>query len=362
VTIVRRNKRAVADAQQDQPRPDRAVQSRAGGRSGGGGAKKGGEPPAGVRLQRVMAAAGVAARRICEEMILAGRVEVNGSVVRGLPVFVDPTNDTVLVDGRALPKAKSKHVDETGRSVSADRLLYVMVFKPERVMTTSNDPGGRRTIMEFVDHPAARTGPGQEGARLVCAGRLDFHTAGLVLLTNDGPLINRLTHARYGVKKTYQAVIKGHLDDGYIADLEKGLNLKNAKAAMGIGQEGGPPMGGAFRARRGPRGGRAGVKKIIAITKVEREPGRTMLELTLSESGERPLREMLVEAGCKVGKLTRITIGPLLMKGVALGGWRELERQEVRALREAAGLEGRKPRRSKPAGPKTHEDEGAGRD
>lgn len=313
-----------------------------------GGPEGGGRAPEGVRLQRVMVAAGVAARRVCEQMIEEGRVTVNGEVVRTLPVFVNPVEDRIVVNGRTLPKAESRRLDGGGRNVLAQRLIYVMVFKPERVMGTTSDPGGRRTVMEYVDHPAMRgedLGGGGSGAtaRLVPAGRLDFHTAGLVLLTNDGVLIHRLTHARFGVPKTYQAVIKGHLDDAFLNGLERGLNLKNARAGMEAANAAVEARGLPAPRRPGPRSGRggAGRRSSISITHVSREPGKTLVDLTLSETGERPLREMLIEAGCKVTRLTRTAIGPLTLRGVPLGGWRELERDEVRELRVAAGLEGR---------------------
>src|SRR5690606_13551855 len=158
-------------------------------------------PPHLERLQRVMADAGVASRRACEELIARGAVEVNGEVVTELPIFVDPREDRILVEGRPLPKRGG-----------GDRNIYIMLNKPERTLTTVTDErefggegGGRRTVMDLVDHPAR--------ARLFPVGRLDYATRGLVLLTNDGELANKLTHPRYGVHKTYEAVVKGVLPD-----------------------------------------------------------------------------------------------------------------------------------------------------
>ncbi|MGQ0627506.1 MAG: pseudouridine synthase, partial [Phycisphaerales bacterium] len=309
------------------PRP-RGV-GREGTGPGGVGAASGpgegkAEGPAGVRLQRVLAAAGVAARRVCERLIEEGKVEVNGRVVRTLPAFVDPARDSIVVNGRTIPRVRGTGSGAKRPSVTAlgGRLLYIMLYKPPRVVSTTAEDE-RTTIMDLVNHPAVKSAENPMGQRIFPVGRLDFHTAGMVLLTSDGELANRLTHPRYGVRKTYEALVRGTCDDAFIADLARGLNLKQARAAVEAGK----------RQRIG--GGEAG----ITVTVKERRESKTLLEISFLEAGERPLGDMLNEAGLPVTRLMRTMIGPLPLRGVVAGGWRELERGEIRMLRAAAALE-----------------------
>ncbi len=327
-----------------------------------------------MRLQRVLAAAGVAARRVCEEMIEAGRVEVNGTVTRVLPIFVDPARDRITVDGRVLPRAKPErasrparghpapatddradgdaagddrnqanaddsghahpHRPRPGSSVTGQRFLYLMVYKPERVLSTTRDEAGRTTVLDLVDHPAMARGnaaageTGGLGARVYPVGRLDFHTSGLVLLTNDGVLANRLTHPRFSVPKTYAVWARGMLPAEFIADLERGLNIKHKRAVTGEAKREG--LGGRAS------GGGGGGGEAITLGTPRIEGGKTVVEITLRERGPRSLTEMLGEAGVKVAKVVRTAIGPVSLREVALGQWRELDRREVQALRRAA--------------------------
>ncbi|GJQ29247.1 MAG: pseudouridine synthase [Phycisphaerae bacterium] len=245
----------------------------------------------GVRLQRVLADAGVAARRVCEAMIEQGRVRVNGEVVRTLPVFVDPARDRIEADGKPV--------------VAASRHVYVMLHKPERMLvTTADEPGmDRATIMELVDHPAA--------ARLFPVGRLDFDSSGLVLLTNDGDLAHRLTHPRYEVPKTYHVLVRGGLDEAALGAVREKMRLAGAR-------DGDAPHGR------------------LGLAVGAREPGRTILEVTLREARNRQLRDVLKHLGMPVKKLTRVALGPLRLTGLASGRWRELTREELRDLRAAA--------------------------
>lgn len=297
-----------------------------------------GAGPGKVRLQRVLAAAGVAARRACEALIEAGRVEVNGAVVRALPVFVDPARDAITVDGRAIPRARTSEQgrQRPGTSLAGQRFIYLMVYKPERVLSTTRDEAGRTTVMDLVDHPAlARQDQGGLGARVYPVGRLDFHTSGLVLLTNDGDLANRLTHPRFGVPKTYAVWAKGDMPQDFARDLERGLNLKHRRAAAQA---------------RGDRTTPADPGSAIVIGPPRADNGKTMVEITLHERGPRSLADMLGEAGVTVSKMVRTAIGPLRLRGVALGQWRELDRQELQALRRAArGNPTRKPRPESPS-------------
>jgi 23S rRNA pseudouridine2605 synthase len=262
------------------------------------GHQSGGEAgSARVRLQRVLAAAGIAARRAAEEMIEQGRVVVNGEVVSRLPAFVDPHTDRIEVDGRVVPKAQ--------------RQVYIMVNKPERTLTAADEEGvDRATVLDLVDHPAK--------PRLFPVGRLDWTTAGLVLLTNDGEMANKLTHPRFGVTKTYRAVVRGNIAEAQAREIE-------GKVARLVKKDD----------RQAGRVRSAGTGRIgIEIEGVD--DGRTVLVITIREGRTGNLARMLAGAGVSVKKLERIAIGPLELRGLARGRWRELERGEIHALRAAA--------------------------
>lgn len=260
-----------------------------------------------IRLQRLMADAGVASRRACEEMIEGGRVAVNGEIVTRLPVLVDPRRDEVEVDGSRL------NLDDAASHKGASRHVYVMLYKPRHTITTMDDPDGRRTVAQLVQHPS--------GARLYPVGRLDIDTMGLMLLTNDGELTNALTHPRHGVHKTYRAIVKGQLSQ---PDADK-----LAKDAPYI-----DPMEG--RMIRAPR--TAGFQiKVVRI-----DVSRTIIDITLAQGPVRHVREILARAGNPVRKLVRIAMGPVVLKGLRLGEWRELTTTELSALRKAAKGKGPK--------------------
>jgi len=243
----------------------------------------------------VLARAGVAARRECERMIEAGRVEVNGRIVRSLPVFVDPSSDSILVDGRPLRRSR--------------RLIYVMLNKPPRTLTTARDEPGaaRRTVSDLVRHPS--------GERLFPVGRLDYDTVGLVLLTNDGELAERLLHPRYGAEKRYHVVVRGRVEDETLEKLGRGVFLADRRDGR---------VKGAKRTEG------------VQIRVVSRDRDRSVLEMTLHEGRNREVRRLLARVGHPVRKLTRIGMGPLRLKGVARGEWRDLKRDEVAALRQFA--------------------------
>jgi pseudouridine synthase len=249
-----------------------------------------------------MAAAGVGARRVCERMIEEGRVRVNGRIVRGLPAFVGD-EDRIEVDGRPLPAKRRV------------RPIYIMVNKPERVLTVAADEGGRKTVMDLVDHPSA--------GRLFPVGRLDFGTPGLVLLTNDGALANRLTHPRYGVPKTYRAVVKGSLDAVGLERAGRALLKELRKADRRDGRV--VPTAAAAS------GGTSRLQLAVAGS----EEGRPVLRITVRDGRSGNIGAMLAASGIQVKKLERVAIGPLELRGVGRGRWRELERDEVRALKKA---------------------------
>jgi 23S rRNA pseudouridine2605 synthase len=249
----------------------------------------------GKRLQRVMADAGVGSRRACETMIEDGLVEVNSILVTKLPAWVDPEDDHIVVDGKPLPKSERK--------------LYIMLNKPVHTLSTAKDEPGadRRTVLELVDHPAA--------ARLFPVGRLDYETVGLILLTNDGELANKLTHPRYGVPKTYKVTVKGELDEEAVKELERGIYLAQRKAGH---------TDGASRTSH------------VEIELLARDRDRTVVSLTLREGRNRQVRRMLAAVGYPVRKLERVGMGPVRLKGLPRGGWRELTRDEIRSLKKSA--------------------------
>ncbi|MCA9305738.1 MAG: pseudouridine synthase [Phycisphaerales bacterium] len=265
-----------------------------------------------VRLHKALATAGLASRRACEELIARGAVAVNGEAVVRSPVWVNPDLDKVTIDGRPV-------------RLKSDRLVYVMLYKPRNTVTTLEDPDGRRTVGELVDHPS--------GERLYPVGRLDYDTMGLVLMTNDGELANRLTHPRYEVHKTYRAVVKGRLEDEMLEKLREGFYLADRRSGR---TDGASKTAGAV------------------IEVVRREPTRTLIDITLREGRNRQVRRMLAKVGCPVKKLVRIQMGPLTLKGVPLGAWRELTSTEVGLLKRAAGIGKGSTARSKQA------DEGRG--
>ena len=248
----------------------------------------------GERIQKVLAAAGVGSRRRCEELIEEGAVAVNGRIVSELPAWVDPEQDVISVEGRTLPR-RERHV-------------YVLLYKPRNTVCTVDDPEERRTVTDLVQHPS--------GVRLYPVGRLDYDTMGLLLLTNDGELANQLTHPRYGVEKKYRVTVKGRVSAEDVAALEAGVHLAERREGRTVG------------------GGRTeGVQIRIARS----EPDRTILELVLKEGRNRQVRRMMAAIGFDVKKLVRTDMGPLRLKGLRLGEWRELTRGEVQALKRAAG-------------------------
>jgi 23S rRNA pseudouridine2605 synthase len=272
---------------------------------------------------------------VCETMIEEGRVSVNGKVVKGLPAFVDPGEDRIVVDGRPLARARP-------------RPIYIMVNKPARVLTTAADePGiGRTTVLDLVDHPAK--------PRLFPVGRLDYDTMGLVLLTNDGAMANRLTHPRYGVPKSYRAEVKGVLDVMAAMRVQRALakELRKADRFAGKVMPGAPKAiaqtGGDAAQGDGPASGPA---ERVELTIAGYEEDRTVLTITLREGRAGNIGKMLSLVGCPVKKLERTAIGPLELEAVARGRWRELTRPEVHALkaavREVARAAGERPQAPK---------------
>lgn len=256
-----------------------------------------------MRLQRVLAAAGVASRRDCEDLIRAGRVRVNGRPVRDLPCFVDPARDRIAVNGTPLS--------------TPDRPVYLMFHKPARSLVSAADQPGstRRTLAHFVSHPAA--------ARLFPVGRLDFDATGLVLLTNDGDFAHRLTHPSSALPRTYRVAVKGAVDPALLSKLSAAL-LRPVRRA-----------GAARPAAPSAPSAQSPGRDTSPVRLVSDDPARPVIEFTISRGRTPDIRTIMARLGLHVRRLTRTAIGPLELSAVAPGHWRELTRDELRALRRA---------------------------
>ncbi len=314
----------------------------------------------GIRLQKAMANAGIASRRECETIIEDGRVTINGERIHQLPAWVDPFNDRVEVDGEPLikPKTSTKKFASSGK-------VYIMVHKPRGVLSTNDDPEGRRRLIDLIDPSAI-----PPGVRLFPVGRLDADSTGLILMTNDGELTHRLTHPSFGVTKRYLVSAKGRLGEDDLKKLRKGLVLADRTPGRPGGKSSNlatkyKPGGSNSRAGQpdefkytpghkpsakpsgGGGGGGGGGKKAsmeavqILRHETDRTRGdRTTLGITLTEGQNREIRRLLARVGIKVKKLKRTALGPVRLKGLAPSQWRMLNSQEVWALRRAVKIKG----------------------
>lgn len=230
-----------------------------------------------MRLNAFLARAGVASRRRADDLILSGRVLVNG--VRGELNTQVGAHDEVEVDGRP---------------VGLQRLAYVLLHKPPGVVTTASDPQGRATVVDLVEHDA----------RVVPVGRLDSDTTGALLLTNDGQLAHRLAHPRYGVEKVYEAAVEGVPGAAALASLRGGVDLEDGRTA--------PAQARVLRRGRDV----------------------SLIELTLHEGRKHQVKRMCAAVGHAVRRLHRSRYAGLTLDGIAPGEWRELTTEELSALRE----------------------------
>ncbi|MEU3228742.1 pseudouridine synthase [Nocardiopsis alba] len=241
--------------------------------------------PDGIRLQKALAAAGVASRRASEEMIAAGRVSVDGQIVRRFGARVDPEASEIRVDGM--------------RVVTAPDKLYFALNKPRGVVSTMWDPQGRPTLADYT---------GQTEERIFHVGRLDTETEGLILLTNDGELANRLTHPRYKVIKTYIAKVPGPVPHRVVREIEKGIELED-----------GPVEVDSFRV-------------------VDNDSQQAMVEIRLHEGRKHIVRRLMEEVGHPVTDLARTQVGPIDLNTLRLGTMRALSSREIGELYKVAGL------------------------
>jgi 23S rRNA pseudouridine2605 synthase len=238
-----------------------------------------------IRLQKLLAQSGVASRRKCEELMLAGLVEVDGEVVTRLGTKVDPTTAVIRVEGKRLPPV-SAHV-------------YLVLNKPRGVVSTMSDPEGRRTLSDFV---------GDRPERLFHVGRLDTDTEGLILLTNDGDFAQRVAHPSYELDKTYVAEVDGVVAKATVKRLLAGVTLEDGPVA------------------------------VSAAKMVSTSTDRSIVEVVIHEGRNRIVRRLLDEVGHPVRRLTRTAIGPVLLRGLKSGALRELTLDELGVLLDAARL------------------------
>ena len=243
------------------------------------------EDTQGVRLQRVLAAAGLGSRRACEQLIEEGRVEVDGKKVVVQGMRVDPKKAVIKVDGLLI--------------ASAPDHVYLVLNKPKGVVSTMSDPEGRPSLQEYV---------GDREARLFHVGRLDQDTEGLILLTNDGDLAHRLSHPSFGVEKTYLAEVTGPVARDVGKRLKQGVELED------------------------------GLVQVDSFRLVSQVGSRVMVEVKLHEGRKHVVRRMLTEVGHPVTQLVRTDLGPISLGNLKPGKQRKLSQQEIGALYRAVGL------------------------
>lgn len=231
-----------------------------------------------MRLQKYIAAAGVTSRRKAEDMILAGRVKVNGEIVTTLGTKVNPEIDLVSVDGKTI------HLNQS--------FVYYLFYKPEHVITSVSDPHGRRVVTDFFP----------KEPRLFPVGRLDFLTSGLLLMTNDGEFMNYMIHPRHEVDKTYQVLVKGIPGKNEFTQLRNGVDLDGR------------------------------ITKSALVSDIVTKRNNCQFQITIQEGRNRQIRRMCEAIGHPVLSLKRVSMGYLTLKGLKPGEYRELTKQEINEL------------------------------
>jgi len=248
----------------------------------------------GQRLQKVLAHAGVASRRACEQLIADGRVSVDGITVTEAGVRVDPLTQEIRLDG--------------SRILTNPELITLMLHKPAGVVTTMEDPEGRPTVAQYgrdylAEHPEL-----PDSLRLVHVGRLDTETEGLLLLSNDGELSHRLMHPSFEIAKTYVAIVEGQVEPWVPRKLRRGIELEDGEA------------------------------KADRVTVKDSGPRGSIVEITLHSGKNRIVRRMLDAVGHPVTRLARTRLGPLRLGNLRPGQTRPLSGEEIAALQQEVGL------------------------
>ncbi|MCL1922716.1 MAG: rRNA pseudouridine synthase [Propionibacteriaceae bacterium] len=241
------------------------------------------ELPEGIRLQKVIAGAGLASRRVAEEMIVDGRIEVNGRVVTELGTRVDPEVDVIRLDGSRIPTQRHR--------------VYLALNKPTGVISTMDDPQGRPTLTDFLP---------RKSSRLFHVGRLDVDTEGLIILTNDGDFAQRLSHPSFEIDKVYMAEVEGSMSNQDLKSLDKGVYLDD------------------------------GFIKPDKVKLVSRSGPKTLVEITIHSGRNRVVRRMLEAVGYPVVRLARTKVGPIQLGKLPSGQTRELSVEETGKLLDSA--------------------------
>jgi 23S rRNA pseudouridine2605 synthase len=252
------------------------------------------------RLQKVLAHAGVASRRASENLIEQGRVKVNGKIVTQLGSKVDPNRDEIMVDNQPLPR-------------QLEPLVYIILNKPAGVLSAAGDDRGRKTVIDLVDVPE----------RVYPVGRLDLHSEGLILLTNDGELAKQITHPRYHIEKEYLVLVVGKPTDWTLEQWRKGrVEIAGSPAAPAV------------------------------VERLKLEKDNVWLKIILTEGRKRQIREAAKQLGHRVLRLERVRLGPLKLGNLKLGRWRYLNESELQRLLREVGA--KKPSRLKRSSEKSN--------
>lgn len=232
------------------------------------------------RLQKYLANSGVASRRKCEELILQGKVEVNGKVVTELGTKINPEEDIVKFEGKEVKQAK--------------KMVYILLNKPIGYVTTADDQFGRDTVLDLV----------KVKERIVPVGRLDMYTSGALILTNDGDFVYKVTHPKHEIEKTYTVTVKGIVQNSEVEQLSKGVKIDDytTKPAK------------------------------VKILKTDTEKNFSRLEITIHEGKNRQVRRMCEAVNRKVLALHRSKIGSIGVKDIEIGRWRFLKESEIQKL------------------------------
>ena len=231
-----------------------------------------------IRLQKYLASCGIASRRKCEELILAGKIEVNGIIITELGTKIDPKFDEIRYNGKVVKPE--------------DEYIYILLNKPIGYVTTAKDQFGRDTVLDLI----------KINRRIVPVGRLDMYTSGALILTNDGEFVNKLTHPKNEINKTYNATIKGKITKEEVQKLEKGVKIDEDYTTK--------------PAR-------------VKILKIDEEKNISRIQITIHEGKNRQVRKMCEAIGKKVLALHRSKIGDIDVKDLKIGEWRYLTNKEI---------------------------------
>ena len=234
-----------------------------------------------IRLQKFLAEAGIASRRKCEELIIEGKIKVNGQVINTLGTKINPEKDKVEYNGKLIQKPNEQHT-------------YILLNKPIDYVTTVKDQFNRNTVLDLV----------KTDKRLVPVGRLDMFTSGALILTDDGDFVYKITHPKHEITKTYTVTLKGFVTEEEVKKLENGVDIGDFVTS----------------------------KAKVRILKIDKETNKSRLEITIHEGKNRQIRKMCEAINKKVLALHRSKIGNLSVKDLKIGTWRYLKKQEVDEL------------------------------